>query len=276
MPESCSSWGELIAPPHRTTSPAPTYSCRRPGAEVLDADRAGALEAHLGGVGEGLDREVGAPHHRVQVGPRRRHPHAVDDVAVEAPEALLPVAVDVVGQGVARLLRRLEEGAEERVGGRAPLQPQRSRPPAPGVRADLPVGHDQRLHPLEVGQAVGVVPRLHPRVRGPPLVVHRVAALEDHPVDRGRPPEHLAAGVVDPTASHRRLRLRLVPPVVERVADREGQRARGMDQRVEPVRAPRLQHQHRGRAVGREPVGEGAPGRASTHDDDVVPVLAHV
>ena len=67
----------------------------------------------------------GPVHHRVQVGARRGQPTTAVHVAVEAREPFLAVAVDVVGQRVAGLLRGLEERAEQRVGRRA-----RARAPA--------------------------------------------------------------------------------------------------------------------------------------------------
>ena len=112
-------------------------------------------------------------------------------------------------------------------------------------------GREARLHPLEVRQAVGVVPRRHPGVGRPALVVERVAALEDLAVDARRAAEDLAAGVVDPPAVHERLGLGLVPPVVEPAADRERQRGRHVDEDVEPlVRPARLEDEDPRRRIG--------------------------
>ena len=249
---------------HRAVRPA--------AAQVVDTGGPLAVEADLGDHRERLDAEVGAVHHRVQVGAGGGEPAAVVDVAVEAREALLAVAVDVVGQRVAGLLGGLEERPEQRVGRRPALEDERPAAAAPGVGLAPPVD-EQGLHPLEVGQAVQVVPVLHPLVAGPALVVHRVAALEDHPVDRAGPAEHLAAGVVDPAAVHLGLRLGLVLPVVEPAADRERQRGRHVDERVDAeVGATGLEHQHARRRVGGEPVGQRTAGRPAP-DDDVVPVV---
>ena len=194
----------------RLRAPAPA-ACA-PAAAELHAHRAPALEKDLGDEGPALHGEVGPPHDRVQVGAGRRQPPAPADVPVERGEPLLAVTVHVLGQRVARLLRGLEEGAEQRVGRRAPLQDQRA------VRAAVLVPARQAvLHLLEVRQAVRVVPAAHPGVGGPSLVVQRVPALEDHAVDAARSAEHLAPGVVDPPAPHERLGLGLVPPVVERL-----------------------------------------------------------
>ena len=126
MPDSCSSCGELIAPPHRIdlagADPARSARCagsarRWPGCRE-DARRSTSARV--------LHRQVGPGHHRPQVGPRRRQPPAVVDVAVERRETLLAEAVHVVGQRVAGLDGRLEERPEQRVAGRAALQHQRA------------------------------------------------------------------------------------------------------------------------------------------------------
>ena len=108
IPDSCSSCGELIAPPHRTTSPASTRRTPGRAVRVLDADRARAVEQHPRDQGARPDVEVRPRHHRVQVRARRRQPPPAVDVAVERREALLAVPVDVLGQRVPRLLRRLK------------------------------------------------------------------------------------------------------------------------------------------------------------------------
>ena len=268
MPESWSSCGELIAPPQRITSPALAVRLPRPAARVLDAHRAAALEQDLGGERERLDRQVRAVHDRVQVRPRGREPPAVVHVAVELGEALLAVAVHVVGERVAGLLDGLEERVEERPLRRSALEHERAVVPAERI---VRCGREAVLHALEVRQAVRVVPALHAGVRGPALVVQRVAALEDHPVDRARTAEHLAARVVHPPAAHVRLGLGLVLPVVEAAADRERERRRHVDEDVPRiVGPPRLQHEHAGARVLREAVGERAARGAASDDHEVV------
>src|SRR6267378_1305612 len=114
-------------------------------------------------------------------------------------------------------------------------------------------------HAPEVGQAMGVVPGRHPRIGRPALEVERVAALEDHPVDRARPAEHLATRVVDATAVHERLRLRLIAPVVEPVPDRKREGCRHVDEGVDPpVGAPCLEDEDRGSGIGAEAVRKDA------------------
>src|SRR5215471_16872284 len=144
------------------------------------------------------------------------------DIPVEWPETLLAITVDVGGERVAGLLRGLEERGEQRVGGRAAFKDQR-----PVAAAELRVLL-RPLHLLEIGQAMRVVPVLHAGVRGPPLIVERVAALEDHAIDTARATQELATRMVDPAGVEIWLRLGLVLPVVEPISDREGQRARHM------------------------------------------------
>ncbi len=124
------------------------------------------------------------------------------DVAVEWREAFLAIPVDVLGQRIAGFLDALEEGGEQRVGRRATLQDQRAVVAAPRI-----VGRrgQRRLHPLEIRQAMRVVPARHAGIRGPPLEIERVATLEDLAVDAAAPAEDLAAGVEDPPAVHVRL-----------------------------------------------------------------------
>ncbi len=237
-------------------------------ARVLHTDRARAVEQHLRHERARLDGEVRTSAHRVQVGPRRREPPAVVHVAIERRESFLSIAVDVVGQLVAGLLHGLEERAEQRAGRRTTLEHEWTRVSPVLVGS---VGGEAALHALEVRQAVRVVPRLHARIRRPPLVVHRVAALEDHAVDAARSAEHLAAGVVDAPAPHVGLGLALVLPVVEAAADREGERRRHVDEDVPDVVGPSgLEHEHAVRRVRREPVRESASGGAAADDHEVV------
>ena len=217
-----------------------------------------------------MDGEVLPVAHRVEVGAGSRQPAATVEVAVEPREPLLPVSVHVVRQRVAGVLDRLEEGTEERVLGRAPLQDERPLPAPPLVGA-----REAGLHPLEVRQAVQVVPRLHARLGGPALVVQRVATLEDHPVDAAGATEHLAPGVVDAAVVHVRLGVGLVLPVVEPVPDGDRERRGHVDERVDAeVGAPRLEDQHRGAGIRRQTVGQSASGGSAADDHHVV-ALGH-
>ena len=162
---------------------------RAPPLGDLDADRPRALEDDLRHECPGPDLEVlPLAHDRVQVGPRGRQPPTPVDVAVERREPFLAIPVDVLGQRIAGLLDALEEGREQRVGRGAALQDQGPVVAAPRV---VRRGRERRLHPLEVGQAMGVVPGRHAGIGGPPLEVERVAALESLAVDAAAPPRTL-------------------------------------------------------------------------------------
>src|SRR5215813_4445048 len=181
-------------------------------------------------------------------------PPAAVDVAVERREAFLPVAVDVVSQRVPGLLRRLEEGLEQRACRRPALEDERAL-----VAAPFPPAGQAGLHLLEVRQAVRVIPRVHTRVSRPALVIQRVATLEDHSVDAARAAEHLPAGVVDLAPVHERFRFRLVLPVVEPAPDGVGQGGGHVNEHVERVvRPPGLEYQDPVGRVGAEPVRERA------------------
>ncbi len=259
---------QMISPPTRAMpGPGTATQCRT--CPVLDPDGTSALEENAIDLSPAHDLQVGPVLDRVQVGPCRAQAPAPVQVAVEAGETLLLVPVHVVRQRVAGLLDGLEEGLEQRRRGRAPLHHQGSCGPAVVVPA-----FQAGLHALEVRQAVGVVPGLHAGVGRPALVVHRVAPLEDHPVDAAGPAEHLASGVVDPPVAHVGLGLGLVLPVVEPVPDRERECSGHVDvdvpQRVGPAG---LEHEDPGRPIGAQAVGQHAP-RRTTADDDVV-VLRH-
>ncbi len=190
------------------------------------------------------------------------------NVPVKCVEALLSVAVHVVGQGVAGLLDRLEEGTEQRTGRGATLKDQRAVAAAPVV---LPC--QAGLHAPEVGKAVCIVPGLTARGSRPAVVVHRVPPLEDHPVDARGTTENPAAGVVDPAATHLWFRLRLVLPVVEPVANAEREGSRHVDEHIPPVVGTTgLDHQHPVRGVGTETAGQGTAGRTPADDYKIVVV----
>ncbi len=209
----------------------------------------------------------------MEVRPGGRLPASVADVPVERVEALLPVAVDVVREGIAGLLdgpeERLEQGARR---GPALQAEGTAVTPVRIVRR----GRQAVLHALEVRQAVGVVPALHPGIGRPALVVEGVAALEDHPVDAARAAEHLAPGVVDPSAVHERLGLRLVLPVVEPAADRERQGRRHVDEDVPRIVRPAgLEDEDARRRVRAQAIRERAACRTAADDDEVVPGVCH-
>ena len=236
-------------------------------ARVLDPDRSRPVEQDPVDERPGAHVEVRPARDRVQVGAGGRQPAPAMHVPVERREALLAIPVHIVGQGVPGLLDRFEERTEQRALRRTALEHERA------AVASVLIGWLRRqaaLHATEVGEAVGMVPRVHARVGRPSLVVERVAPLEDHPVDAARSPEHLASRVVDASSAHVGLRLGLVLPVVPAPTDRVGERRGHVDEHVpQVVGAAGLQDQHLVGRVGREPVGEHTAGRTAA-DDHVV------
>ena len=154
-----------------------------PAPSDLDADGAGPLEQDPGHEPAGPDREVRAlAQDRMEVGARRTQAAASVDIPIERREPLLPVAIDVLGQGIAGLLGGFEERPEERAGSRATLEHERAIVAAPRIVGRRGQGV---LHLLEVRQAMGEIPCLHARVGRPTLEVEGVASLEDLAVDAG-------------------------------------------------------------------------------------------
>ena len=223
---------------------------------ALHAHRPVLFEHDAVDVDATLDGQVRTVQDRVQVGPRCGQSSSPMHVAIEGGEALLAESVEIGGQFVPGLLHGLEERHEQGVGGRSPLEDQRSVAAPVLIRA-----HQARLHALEVRQAMAVAPVLHATLGGPLVVVRRVAALEDHAVDRTRPAENLSPGVVDAAAAHVRLGLGLVLPVVEAITDGECQRGGHVDEHVPaPVAPPCLEDEYPVGRVGAQPVGKCAAG----------------
>ena len=201
----------------------------------------------------------------MQIGACCAQPAAAADIAVEGGEALLLVAVDIVGQRVAGLLHCLEKRCEQWVRRRPAFQHQRT-----VVAAILALDGQAGLHAFEIGQAVGVVPVLHAGVAGPSLVVERVAALENHAVDAAGAAQDFAATMGDTPAVHERFWLGRVQPVIVAGADRIGEGGRHMDEDIPPGVGPaRFEEQHTVARVRAEAVGQHAPRRAAPDDDGV-------
>ena len=220
----------------------------------LDAGGPLAVEQHAVDHRPTQQIEVRSLERRIQVGASGTEPAALFDVAIELGEALLLIAVYVAGDGIASLLHGLEKRVEQRRGGSATLKNKRAL-----GSAKLVAPRHARLHALEVGQAVRIVPRAHTRVGGPSLVVERVAALEDHAVDAAGPAENLAASVIHAPTIHKWFGLGFVLPVVELAADWKGKRRWHVDEDIPlVVAATGLEHQHRLRWVGAQPVSQRA------------------
>ncbi|GAC1612062.1 MAG: hypothetical protein NVS3B27_00160 [Novosphingobium sp.] len=158
-----------IGAQHRLTLAKAEIDAR--GATVLDHDTMGPRA--------GLGRQIGPFGDRREIAARRAPALAIGDRQLIAPETLLIVPVEIVGQLVPRLPPRLDTGAVERmIGTFAPCHRQR---PAGAVKGIGPV--DEVFRAFEIGQRFGIGPAVQTHL--PPLVViARVPADIDHAVDR--------------------------------------------------------------------------------------------
>ncbi len=230
------------------------------GADDLDAGGAALRDDDAGGEA-GDDGDVAAGDRGAQVGVGGGPAAAAPDRLLHRAEALLLLAVVVVGELEAGLGAGLDEGVVERVAARAAGDVQRAVVAAPVGGAAVPV-----LHALEVGEDVGEGPAVGARL-GPVVEVLRMAADVDHAVDRGGAAEHLAARGGEAAAAEVRLGLGAEAPVVAGHVHRVGERRRHLDERA-PVGAAVLDDRDRVAGLG-EPVGDGGAGGAGA-DDDVV------
>ena len=237
-----------------------------PVALDLDADGALALEEDLAGQRVGDDGEVGALHRRVEVGDGGAAPHAAPLGGLEASDAELRGAVEVLVVRQSGLDGRVDPGVDDGVHRSALVDRERAAGAVELVRAAHVV-----LGAREVGQDVLVVPALG-AVGGPPVVVGAVAAHVDHRVDRTAATEDLAAGEEGPAAVDPRLGLGVVVPV-ERALEEAGEGCRDVDL-VHRVRGAALDEGDRDLGVLAQPGGQGATGRAGTDDDVVEQVLS--
>ena len=115
---------------------------------------AAVLKAHQ----PGDEVEVRPVEHRVQVGAGGAQTTAASNILVERRKPLLAVPVDVVGPAEPGLRAGLQPSLEQRTCRRAPLELER-----PVATSPVVLTGEAGLHLLEVGQAMGVVPRFHPR-----------------------------------------------------------------------------------------------------------------
>ncbi len=113
------------------------------------------------------------------------------------------------------------------------------------------------------------------RGRRPAVEVQRVAADEDHAVDRRRTAKHPATVLVAAVAVQARLGLALEAPV-ETLAFQGQAQGGGHLQDHAIVARPGLQQQDPGGAFGAEAVGHHAPRRPGTDHDVIELVLAHL
>ena len=227
----------------------------------LDPDCTGAVEQDTLRQHPGNDLQVRALARRCEEGIGRRLPSPAGDVHLHRAEALLLVAIIVLGHRVAGLLTGGDKGIIERV-----QQPVIAIANAdfatPAAIAVLP--KTRALEALVVGQQAGVVPALRAGLF--PLVqIARTAANEGHAVDARRTAEHLAAWAVHDPAVQPRLGVGPVAPVELVLGHGDGQRRRHLHEN-RPVAAAELQHGDPDiRVFGQPGCHDGAGGTAA-HD----------
>ena len=204
------------------------------------------------------------PHRRPEIGAGRAPPPppALGDGHVT--DARLRWRVDIGHAAHAVGDAGLEIGLRQRVPRAAVGDRERAARAVIGVGAVFVV-----LRALEVGQHACEVPALAAE-GGPSVIVRRLAAHIGHAVDRAGAAQHLATRHEVAAPVPRRVRLRLVRPVVARVAQCEEEAGRRHRNGEAPVRPTRFQHQHATSPVLRQARGDGAAGGACAHDD-VVP-----
>ena len=185
-----------------------------------------------------------------QIGVGRGPATALPDRLLHRAEAFLFLAVIIVGRLIARLFARLDKGFEQGVFARATADMQRAIGAAPvgvaPVAAVMPA-----FHAFEIGQHIGIAPAVGPLLF-PVVIVHRVPAHIDHPVDRRRSADHLATRGRQTTVIQMRFGFGLEPPVVGFHVHRIGQGRRHLDERAR-IAATMFDHHHlapcRGQAV---------------------------
>ena len=238
--------------------------------QAMGATTAGDGEAHrpavrdLEPVDEGAapEGQIRAAQGRAEIGVGGRPATPLPDRHLHRPEALLAVAVVVLGPAVAGLDPGLDEGARQGIGEPAAGDVQGAvRSPPPRFAA---VGV---LHAPEIGKHVRETPAGGAH-RLPGVEIATVAAHVDHAVDGGGATDHLAAGTLQTAAAERRLRLRPVAPVVAAHVHGIGKGSRHLNERSE-IRAAVFEQQHAHRGILAQPVGQHAAGAAGA-DDDVV------
>ena len=138
----------------------------------------------------------------------------------------------------------------------------------PGIRAAFLV-----LRALETGKHV---------LEGPPgvselapvVVVPRLPAHVEQPVDGARSAQHLAPGPVQHAPVELRFRLGGIAPVRGRIVHRLEVADRNVDPGV-AVLAPRFQQQHAGGRIGGQAVRHHAAGRSGADDNEIVVPRLH-
>ena len=247
------------------TSRAARASRFSPRDGIAHADAALALEDQGLGHRALVDREVPPRARRVEIAEGGALAAALGDRHLRHADAFLRRAVLVGIVGQADLLGGRDHHLEQRhLVARRVGDPQHAVAAAELVRAAV-----EAFHPLEDRQHVLVAPAAVAELR-PVVVVLRLAADEDHAVDRARAAQHLAARHLDAPPARALVRLRRVAPVDRGIVDHLGDADRHA--RPEEARAlgAGLEQQHPVGAAFRQPAGDHGARRARTDDDVVI------
>ena len=188
MPESSSSFGELIEPPETMTSPRGARLVLLAVHGIAHADATLALEDEGFGDRALVDLQVGAAAGGIEIAEGRALAAALGDRHLGHADAFLRGAVLVGIVGQAHLLRRLDHLLQQR-----DLVAWRVGHGKDAVAATEFVGAAlEAFHALEDGQHVLEAPAAIAELR-PVIVVLRLAADVDHAVDRAGAAQHAAA-----------------------------------------------------------------------------------
>ena len=208
IPESSRSFGDSTVPAQTITSCSARTRSTAPFRTISTPLAASAVDEQPLRARSGQHLEVRRVGDRRQEGRRRALAHAVLDVELRVRDAVELLAVVVVVERDTRLLRGVDDRGVDGV--RLVLREHVQRTAGPVVLAGAAV---EVLRPLEQRQHVVVAPAVVPEVR-PRVVVAAMAAGIDHPVERARAAEHLAARPLQLAVRACSLRDRPVAPVL--------------------------------------------------------------
>ena len=248
------------------TSPRQRAGSRSTALPPAHADGAAAVEHHALDQTAGLQPQIGAMQRRLEEGARRRPAPAALLVDVKGAAPFVVAGVEVHDRFDVGLLGRPAERIEQIPSHARRLDAQLAADAMRGALAEEVI-----FVPLEIGQHVVPAPAGKPEL-APMIVIGGLAAHVDHRVDRRRAADHLAARIIEAAAIEAFLRLGLEAPVRARIADRE-QIADGNMKPNPIVAAAGFEQQHAPVAIGRQPIGQEAAGRARADDDVVVLAL---
>ncbi len=227
---------------------------------VSHADAALALDQQAFGQRIGLDRQVWPPARGVEIAEGGAHPAAIADGRLGHADAVLLRAVIVLGVFDADFAGRLDQRVVDRSGLVAFGDLQRPAAAAVFVVRVALVA----FHVPENRQHLAVAPAAIAELR-PGVVVLRLAAHEDHAVDRRRAAQQLAARDGNAALAGALVGFRRIQPVGGGVVDQLGEADR--DARPGMAFPPRFQHQHLVLGIGAQPVGEDRSRRSRAHHD---------